>query len=158
MTSTTSERICRWTNLLYLLPVIVALIACGQQPQTTTERHHGFPAQPREQATTSTQAEPQEQPKSPPTGKTAPADNSDEDKKESPYFGSTYWDELLTSVYYYPAQTNAEVSVTHLKFGHREDDIYLCGDQRKNFEPGARVKLLVTFEPNAPCITNWKIK
>jgi hypothetical protein len=148
----------------YLTMIVLALVVgclqgCAepQQAPATTERHHGFPAQPREAATTSTQAEPQEQPKSPPTGNTAPADNS-EPQKEPPFFGSTYWDETLTSVYYYPAQDKDDVSTTHLKFGHREDDIFLCGDQRKSFEPGLRYRLLVTFEPNAPCITNWRVK
>ena len=149
MTSTTSERIRRWSNLLYLLPCIVAisLIACEDQRVVT---HAELEAALKAQKTSAPKPETQEQPKSPPTT-TAPADNSDE--KEAQYFGSTYWDEILTSVYWYP-----DSKVTHLKFGHREDEIYLCGDHRKDFEPGNRYKLVVTFEPNAPCITNWRIK
>lgn len=147
MTSTTSERIRRWSNLLFLLPVLMAIfmISCEEDKVVTQKDLKAA-------LKTSTQAEPQEQPKSPPTGNTAPAEKSD-DEKEAQYFGSTYWDELLTSVYYYP-----DSKTTHLKFNHREDDIYLCGDQRKNFEPGNRYKLAVTFEPNAPCITNWRVK
>jgi hypothetical protein len=149
VTFTTSKRIARWANLLYLLPVIVALIACEQQQQQPTVKTRI--------ATTSTQAEPQEPPKPPPASP-VPAEKSDEDKKEEPpYFGSTYWDELLTSVYYYPKSVSLP-SMTHLKFNHREDDLYLCGDLRKNFEPGNRYRLTVTFEPNAPCITNWRVK
>ena len=79
-------------------------------------------------------------------------------EKEPPYYGSTYWDELLTSVYYYPSGDKGDAAVTHLKFDHREDDIFLCGDQRKSFTPGTKYKLLVTFEPNQPCVTNWKIE
>jgi hypothetical protein len=73
------------------------------------------------------------------------------DKEEEAFFGSTYWDELLTSVYWYP-----ESKMTHLNFNHRDDDIWLCDDQRRNFDPGKRYKLSVTFEPNQPCATNWK--
>jgi len=83
-------------------------------------------------------------------------------KEEPPYYGSTYWEELLTSVYYYPAQggDNGDLTVpsTHLKFNHRDDALWLCGDQRKIFEPGRTYRLLVTFEPNQPCVTNWKIE
>ena len=150
MTFTTSKRIARWANLLYLLPVIVALIACEQQQQQPTVKTRI--------ATTSTQAEPQEPPKPPPASQ-VPAEKSDyEAKKEPPFYGSTFWDELLTSVYYYPKNGEGDFAGTHLKFNHREDDIWLCGDQRKSFEPGNRYRLTVTFEPNAPCITNWRVK
>ena len=148
MTSTTSsfEKWFMQRGGILVLPLVmaIALIACNeaQQPPVVKTRI----------ATTSPQTEPQEQPKSPPTG-TAPADKSDDDERESPYFGSTYWDELLTSVYYYP-----DSKATHLKFNHRDDEIWLCGDQRRNFEPGNRYRLTVTFEPNAPCITNWRVK
>jgi hypothetical protein len=150
VTSTTSERIRRWANLLYLLPVIVALIACEQQQQPSTVRTRI--------ATNSTQAEPQEPPKPPPASQVPAEKSDDEAKKEPPFYGSTYWDELLTSVYYYPKNGDGDFAGTHLKFNHREDDIWLCGDQRKSFEPGNRYRLTVTFEPNAPCITNWRVK
>jgi len=82
--------------------------------------------------------------------------------EEPPYYGSTYWNELLTSVYYYPTKggDNNDLAVpsTHLKFGHRDDSIWLCGDQRKTFKPGYLYRLTVTFEPNQPCATNWEIK
>jgi len=147
VTSTTSERIRCWVNLLYLLPAIVAvaLIACAPPTPVTKTR------------IVAAQAE--EQPKPSP----APAEKT----KEAPYYGKTYWDELLTSVYYYPENgltidagtvIGAAVPATHLKFDHREDDIWLCGDQRKSFEPGNKYKLTVTFEPNQPCVSNWKVK
>lgn len=156
MTSTTSERIRRWSNLLFLLPALMAIfmISCEEDKVVT----HGELDAALKAQKTSTQAEPQEQPKSPPTGNTAPADKSDEPKREAPYFGSTYWDELLTSVYYYPSTGANDPAMTHLKFNHRDDEIWLCGDQRKSFEPGNRYRLTVTFEPNAPCITNWRVK
>jgi hypothetical protein len=79
-------------------------------------------------------------------------------KEEPPYYGSTYWDELLTSAYYYPKDGDKDFAGTHLKFNHREDDLWLCGDQRKSFTPGTKYRLRVTYEPNQPCITNWKIE
>jgi hypothetical protein len=79
-------------------------------------------------------------------------------KEEPPYYGSTYWDEPLTSAYYYPKDGDKDFAGTHLKFSHRDDDLWLCGDQRKSFTPGNRYKLRVTFEPNQPCVTNWKIE
>jgi hypothetical protein len=86
----------------------------------------------------------------------------DEPKAEPPYYGSTYWDELLTSVYYYPTKggDNNDLAVpsTHLKFDHRDDSIWLCGDQRKSFTPGTKYRLRVTYEPNQPCVSNWKIE
>lgn len=106
----------------------------------------------------------------PPPPPPAPAAAPEPEKKDdSPYYGSTYWDELLTSVYYYPDagdqlegppsfRGSKPLPATHLKFNHREDDVWLCGDQRKSFEPGNRYRLLVTFELGQPCITNWKIK
>jgi hypothetical protein len=99
----------------------------------------------------------------------APAAKEEEKKEDSPYYGSTYWDELLTSVYYYPDagdqltgppsfRGSAAIPATHLKFSHREDDVWLCGDQRKSFEPGRRYHLRATFELAQPCVTNWKIE
>jgi hypothetical protein len=148
MTSTTSERIRRWANLLYLLPVIVALIACAEQPQQPA-------AKTRIVTTTSSQAETQEPPK-PPPARTAPADQNEEEEKPAPFYGSTYWDEVLTSVYYYPKSAGNDVAKTHLKFNHREDDIWLCGDQRKFFTVGERTRLTITFELDQPCATNWQ--
>lgn len=151
MTSTTSKVIPHVITAYLTMIVLALVVGCLQgcaEPQQA-------PATKTRIITTSPQAEPQEQPKSPPTA-TAPADKSDDDK-ELPYFGSTYWEEQLTSVYYYPKSVSLPAQ-THLKFNHREDDLYLCGDQRRFFEPGNRYKLLVTFEPNAPCITNWRVK
>ena len=159
MTSTTSEsrllgQIVIGAVAVAVLAATFALVGCEDNPQPTVNNKTRIVTAP----TTSTQAETQEPPKpSPQNARTAPADNSDDDKprKEAPFFGSTYWDELLTSVYYYPEYSPA---MTHLKFNHREDDIWICGDQRRSFEAGNRYRLLVTFEPNQPCVTNWKIK
>jgi hypothetical protein len=112
--------------------------------------------------TNSPQAETQEPSKpSPKQATTAPADNSqqEEQQPEPPYYGSTYWNEVLTSVYFYPkGSSDHEGAVTHLKFDHREDDLWLCGDQRKSFKPGRRIQLSVTFEANQPCVTNWNFE
>jgi hypothetical protein len=129
--------------LLYAAVLIIGSYGCGTPPQEQQ------PA-PRNRVPTITQTQ-TETPTPAPKAEPAP-------EKEPPYYGSTYWDELLTSVYYYPSGDKGTVAVTHLKFGHREDDIYLCGDQRKSFAPGSKYRLLVTFEPNQPCITNWKIE
>ena len=154
MISTVSNFLEKWLmqrGLIFLaiFPMLL-LFSCTDQPQQTSgARPNGFPAQPRrEEPSASSPAD---------TSTPAPKEEKKEEK-EAPFFGSTYWDETLTSVYYYPKQVNDDMAETHLKFGHREDDIWLCGDQRKNFEPGTRYRLVVTFEPNAPCITNWKLK
>ena len=161
MTSTTSNDTPTWGGLaailipLYALALVLflcALTGCEENPQPTVNNKTRIVTAP----TTSSQAETQESPKPPPAS-TAPAEESDP-QREPPYFGSTYFDELLTSVYYYPGETKGDAPMTHLKFSHREDLVYLCGDQRKSFEPGNRIRLMVTFEPNAPCITNWKVK
>jgi len=99
-------------------------------------------------ATTETQAAP----------KPSPRDEEPPAKREAQYYGSTYWDELLTSVYFYPSTGKDDAAMTHLKFNHREDDIWLCGALRRSFVAGERYRLLVTFEPNQPCVTNWKTK
>jgi hypothetical protein len=140
--------------LAFLVAFGAALTSCDQ-PAAQPPVKNRVP-------TISTQAEPQEPPSLPPnTAGTAPAGNTDEKpQKDAPFYGSTYWDELLTSVYYYPVDPDVkgDVAETHLKFNHREDDIWLCGDQRRFFEAGNRIKLVVTFEPNQPCATNWKTK
>lgn len=95
-------------------------------------------------------------PKAPKEAPAAPED------KERPYYGSGYYNELLTSVYFYPDggsfQGSPDEPFTHLKFNHREDDLYLCGDQRSKFLPGKQYTLVVSFEPNRECATNWKIQ
>ena len=134
----------------YLTMIVLTLVVCSLQGCAQPQ-----PAVKTRIVTPSSQAETQEPPKPPPAS-TTPAEDTTP-KEDAPFFGSTYWDELLTSVYYYPKSVSLP-SMTHLKFGHREDDIWLCGDQRKTFEPGNRVRLLATFEPNQPCVTNWKVK
>lgn len=150
MISTVSNFLEKWLMqkgliFLMIIPMLFA-ISCADEPQQAQEaRPHGFPAQPRPQAVTS------------PADTPTPAKDKEE-KKDPPFFGSTYWDETLTSVYYYPSTGPDDPAETHLKFSHREDDIWLCGDQRRGFEPGNRYRLVVTFEPNQPCVTNWKTK
>lgn len=77
-------------------------------------------------------------------------------------YGSTLFIGTITSVYYYPEGGNQDGTpdnaATHVKFDYRDDDIWLCGDQRSKLEPGERAKMLVTFEPNIECQTNWKLK
>lgn len=144
----TCERIRRWVNLLYLLPILVCLVACQQAQQPPQ------PTAAQQEAKLRTEIASLNQQVSKLEARTGST-------KENPYFGSTYWDELLTSVYYYPAVVNDSTNspaMTHLKFDHREDDIWLCGDQRKAFSPGEKYRLLVTFEPNQPCVTNWQVK
>jgi hypothetical protein len=142
--------------LLYAAVLIISTYGCGTPQQTQHVRARIVTAP---QGT-------EERPIYPPAGSPALAEkeNREEPKKaeEPPYYGSTYWDELLTSVYYYPAKggdsNDLTVPSTHLKFGHRDDSIWLCGDQRKSFSPGTKYRLLVTFEPNQPCVSNWKIE
>lgn len=159
MTSTTSK----WSVFIFwyhmaLAVLFVASVGCivgCDAPQSTVKTDGGL-----SHRTVSPQAEPQEPPKPSPASTSAPAEDQ-KDEKETPYYGSTYWDELLTSVYYYPengGKDNAAVPATHLKFNHREDDVWVCGDQRKSFKPGHRVRLTVTFEANQPCATNWQIE
>ena len=110
---------------------------------------------------TSTQAEPQEQPKSPPTGNTAPAETTS--AKQVPFYGSTIYEGEVTSVYWYPQGPDADHTLpqTHVKFNHHEEapeEIWLCGDTRSKIEVGRSYKLFVTFEPNTDCISNWKLK
>jgi hypothetical protein len=77
-------------------------------------------------------------------------------------YGINWFQGTITSVYYYPQGGNDDTTPngasTHIKFDHREDDIWLCGDQRSKFEVGNRYSMLVTFEANADCVTNWKVK
>jgi hypothetical protein len=137
--------------LLYAAILIVSSYGCGTPPQS--EQHV------RARIITAPQGT-EERPIYPPVGSPALAEKEkrEEPKKaeEPPYYGSTYWEELLTSVYYYPKNGDGDFAGTHLKFNHREDDLWLCGDQRKSFTPGYKYKLRVTYEPNQPCITNWK--
>jgi|SRR5271157_2009955 len=95
-----------------------------------------------------------------------PAPPKDEAKPpvpELPYYGTTVFEGQVTSVYYYPQGPSSSpgASQTHIKFDHHEEDpekIYLCGDQRKSFEVAHRYGLIVTFEPNTECASNWRIK
>jgi len=156
VTSTTSsfEKWFMQRGGILVLPLVmaIALIACNeaQQPPVVKTRI----------TTTSPQTEPQEQPKSPPTG-TAPAENS-EPKKIVPFYGSTVYEGEVTSVYFYPEGPNGgEVPQTHIKFNHHEEEpeeIYLCGDARKAFDVGNKYRMIVTFEPNTDCISNWRVK
>lgn len=80
-------------------------------------------------------------------------------ERDYPFYGYTFYDnETLTSVYYYPQGDSGQpdVPATHLKFNHVETDLWLCGDHRKDFEPGNRYRLSVTFELDSQCSTNWK--
>jgi hypothetical protein len=150
VTSTTSKIIphviTAYLTMIVLTLIVGCLQGCAQpeaQPATKT----------RIVTPTSSQAETQESPKPSPAGNTAPAE---EPEKKAPFYGTTYWDELLTSVYYYPKSAGNDVAKTHLKFNHREDDIWLCGDQRKFFTVGERTRLTITFELDQDCATNWQ--
>lgn len=149
MISTTSNRSLLGLWLFVCLTLVMA--ACTEQQPSKTDAHpNRVPVAVGE--TVQTVPEPPQP--SPKEQEAVP----DPPKKESPYYGSTYWDELLTSVYFYPKDSNTDFDGTHLKFNHREDDIWLCGDQRKSFKAGRRIKLTITFEPNQPCATNWQIE
>jgi hypothetical protein len=135
-------------KLLLLIPLLFA-VACEQaQPSKTDAHPNRVPVAVGETVAT---VEPPAPPKPP-----DPPKEEAKSQRQSPFYGSTFWDELLTSVYYYPKDGDGDTAMTHLKFNHRDDDIWLCGDQRRSFFPGRRVKLTVTFEPNQPCATNWQ--
>lgn len=82
--------------------------------------------------------------------------------KDRPMYGETMFIGTITSVYYYPEGGNQDGTpdnaATHVKFDYRDDDIWLCGDQRPKLAPGERAKMLMTFEPNTDCQTNWRLK
>lgn len=153
MTSTTFNRVFVVAFLAFVICMLT--IACNDaqrnEAQTATVKNRV--------PTTSTQAEPQEQPKSPPTGNTAPAEK-DPDVR---FYGSTIYEGEVTSVYWYPQGPDADHTApqTHIKFNHHEEapeEIWLCGDTRSKLEVGRSYKLLVTFEPKTDCISNWKLK
>lgn len=166
MTSTISKRVLDWAfiaakSLLlgYAAFLLLSCYACADAPEQPVSVRTRIVTPPI----------PALEPPKPPAP--TEVDDGKREKKEAPYYGSTYWDELLTSVYYYPDaldqlepptfksnEFGLTVPATHLKFNHRDDDVWLCGDQRKSFMPGHIYELTVTFEANQPCVTNWKIK
>jgi hypothetical protein len=82
---------------------------------------------------------------------------------DPPFYGSTMYEGIVTSVYYYPKGPNSQPgqAMTHVKFNHHEEqpeEIWLCGDRRNQFEVGNKYRLRVSFEPNEACITNWTTK
>jgi hypothetical protein len=134
--------------------MVLTVIACNEAPQPA-------PVKTRV-PTLSTQAEPQVPPSPPPdTAGTAPAGSS-EPKKEVSFYGSTIYEGEITSVYFYPQGPDGnEVGQTHIKFNHHEEqseEIYICGDVRSKIEVGGKYRMLVTFEPNMDCISNWRFK
>lgn len=79
---------------------------------------------------------------------------------ERPYYGKTLFEGEITSVYYYPQGLDEPPTLpsTHVRFNHTDDDIWLCGDQRRKFEVGGQYKLFVTFEANTECQSKWKLQ
>lgn len=79
---------------------------------------------------------------------------------ERPYYGKTLFEGEITSVYYYPQGLDEPPTLpsTHVRFNHTDDDIWLCGDQRRKFEVGGQYKLFVTFEANTECQAKWKLQ
>ena len=150
MTSTTFKVVFIAAFLGLLACIVVGCAA--DQPSKTDAHPNRVPVAVGETVQAVPDPPQQPSPKEPDAAAPAPP------KRESPFYGSTYWDELLTSVYFYPKDGDGEYDATHLKFSHREDDIWLCGDQRRAFKPGHRIKLTVTFEPNRGCQTNWQIE
>src|SRR5579863_9219271 len=59
--------------------------------------------------------------------------------KDRPMYGETFFIGTITSVYYYPEGGNQggtpDNAATHVKFDYRDDDIWLCGDQRPKLTP-----------------------
>jgi hypothetical protein len=165
MTSTTSEKsgifphrplgfIEKWfmqRGLVFLLVIpVIWMVACEQAQSTKSESHASrVPVAVGETVATVPTPEP---PKTPDAA--AP-------HKEHPFYGSTFFDGIVTSVYYYPSggasDGTPDGQSTHVKFDHREDDLWICGDVRSKFDIGRRTRMTVTFEANADCVTNWKM-
>jgi len=130
-----------------LLAFALVFNACESEPVSTQTKNR-VPAMPAPAAAVDPPAP--TQPPAPPK------------PKDRPMYGETFFLGTITSVYYYPNGGNQDGTpdnaATHVKFDYRDDDIWLCGDQRPKLTPGERAKMVVTFEPNTECETNWRLK
>lgn len=149
MTSTTFKLTTTGKLFLYVVVPILVMIACAEQPQQTVKNRVPALSEPATAAPAPAPTSEAQQP--------APAP-----KKVRPWYGTTHFDGEITSVYWYPEGSSGDdapdTPSTHIKFQHREDDIWLCGDHRREFEVGRSYSMFVTFEANTDCQTNWKLK
>jgi hypothetical protein len=152
MTSITSENR-RLLGLWVFVALTLVLWGCtAEQPSKTDAHPNRVPV-----AAVTEQPVPEPPQPSPKQEEAAPAPD------DPPFYGSTMYEGEITSVYYYPKGPNSQpgVAQTHVKFNHHEEapeEIWLCGDHRRELEVGLKYRLKVTFEPNEACITNWTSK
>jgi len=92
-----------------------------------------------------------------------PAQQQAEQKKSEhgrQFYGRTFYEGVITSVYYYPEGPDANHSAaqTHIKFDHDDNlDVWFCGDQRARIKPGpGKRRIMLSYEPSTDCVTNWE--
>ena len=144
--------ISRWLLVVAILaPLLGVVVSCDKEPVPATgaRTQRVAPAHPPLPVNEAQPAPPQ-------------IVNGEVRQKDRPFYGSTHFMGEVTSVYWYPSGNDAvstpDLPSTHIKFEYREDDIWLCGDQRSKFDVGQKYNMTVTFEPNADCVTNWKVR
>jgi hypothetical protein len=88
--------------------------------------------------------------------------------ESKPFTGHSYYEGVITSVYFYPSGQDAvdlgggeivdiDVPVTHIKFDYNDSrDIWLCGDQRSHIKLGSFQTLIMSFE--SPCVSKWRFE